>query len=325
MNCSTITPTIVIHGGAWAIPESLLEASCVGVQNAARAGYQILVGEGGSALDAVQAAVRVLEDDPALDAGTGSVLNVAGDVEMDAIIMEGQHLKAGAVAGVKNIRNPINLARMVMDKTDHVMLVGEGANLFASKMGISQVPKEELVTQENIKAWEHYQNFKLTVEDLSSNGADNNNTYGHDTVGAVAVDIHGNVACATSTGGITAKMVGRVGDSPIIGCGAYCDNAVGAVSTTGHGESIMKVTLARDVLYNMQQGMSSQAAAEKSLDYMTERLAGAGGVVVVSNHGDIGYHFTTERMAWASAKDGILNYGINPKETLTGKLLTEAS
>ncbi|XP_002731245.1 isoaspartyl peptidase/L-asparaginase-like [Saccoglossus kowalevskii] len=301
-----LQPAIVIHGGAWAIPDNFAEASKLGVQIAAKIGYKILH-SGGSALDAVEAAVCSLEDDPVFDAGRGSTLNEIGEVEMDAVIMEGSELRAGSVAAVQNIRNPVKLARLVMERTDHCVLVGKGANMFAEEMGIEEVSVDSLVTDSARHDWEHYKKFKVTVNEFFCSRGDP-----HDTVGAVAVDCHGNVACATSTGGITAKRVGRVGDSPIIGSGAYCDNNYGAASATGHGENIMKVTLSRHVLYLIQQGLTPQAAADKSIEYMFERVKGTGGVIVVGNKGDIGYNFNTKRMAWASLKCNTLKYGLNP-------------
>ncbi|XP_071795523.1 isoaspartyl peptidase/L-asparaginase-like isoform X2 [Asterias amurensis] len=302
-----VNPVVLVHGGAWAIPDDLVEDSKAGVQNAARAGYRTLEEAGGTALDAVVAAVCVLEDDPAFDAGTGSVLNEEGEVEMDSVVMEGRELKAGSIACVKNIKNPVKLARLVLEKTDHTMLVGEGANKFAKAMGMDEVPMSTLI---NAKAMEDFQNFKKFRKVVDH--CFHSRSQGHDTVGAVAVDRHGNVACATSTGGISAKMVGRVGDSPIIGSGAYCDNASGAASTTGHGESIVKVTLARQVLYNMQNGDNAQQAAERAISYMSSRVHGSGGTIAVSKTGDIGISFSTERMAWAWAKSGSMHFGINP-------------
>ncbi|XP_038071522.1 isoaspartyl peptidase/L-asparaginase-like [Patiria miniata] len=303
-------PVVLVHGGAWAIPDDLVQASCQGVQNAAKTGYRALTEEGATALDAVVAAVCVLEDDPAFDAGTGSVLNEDGDVEMDAIVMEGRHLQTGAVACVKNILNPVKLARLVMEKTEHVLLAGDGANKFARSVGMKEVPTSVLVNNDAVKELDHFKKFKKTVNGLFS-------TRDHDTVGAVAIDRQGNVACATSTGGITAKMVGRVGDSPIIGSGAYCDNAAGTASTTGHGESIAKVTLARRVVYNMQNGHSAQQAAEEALSYMSTRVNGAGGTIALDRTGNAGIAFTTERMPWAWVGSGSLHYGINPGEDFT--------
>ncbi|XP_033126836.1 isoaspartyl peptidase/L-asparaginase-like [Anneissia japonica] len=205
--CKTILPAILVHGGAWAVPDSLRDAVNCGIQRAVRKGYEVLL-EKDSALDAIEEAVRALEDDPCFNAGTK----------------------------------------------------------------------------------------------------------GHDTVGAVAVDSLGNVASATSTGGITGKEAGRVGDCPLVGCGRYCDNNIGAVSSTGHGESISKVVLAKTIIMYMQQGLSSQEAAEKALSVMTQRVQGSGGVIVVSNTGDIGIAFTTERMSWASMQNDQLCYGLDPGE-----------
>ncbi|CAC5357271.1 ASRGL1 [Mytilus coruscus] len=305
-------PAIAIHGGAWAIPDNLAEASVEGVKVAAQIGYKILQ-KGGSAVDAVEAAVRSLEDDPAFDAGTGSVLNTDGEVEMDAVLMDGKDLKCGSVACIQNIKNPISVARLVMDKTDHVLLVGNGANKFAEQMGVESVETKQLVTEEAIREWEQYVKFKVTVNTLFKQ----RNPIGHDTVGAVAIDTSGNVAFGTSTGGITAKMPGRVGDSPIIGSGGYADNNSGAVSTTGHGESILKVCLAKNITTLLEQGKSVQEAAEESLSAMATRVQGSGGVVVVDKHGNVGKHFTTERMAWSWIKDNQLNYGLNPSEHFT--------
>lgn len=224
--------------------------------------------------------------------------------------MDGKTLSAGGVACVQNIKHPITLARSVMEKTDHVLLVGNGANQFAEEIGMERVQTEELVTEEGRKEYEHFLKFKTTVNVLFRN-RDNS---GHDTVSTVAMDKNGNVAFGTSTGGITAKRPGRVGDSPIIGSGGYADNVSGAVSTTGHGESIMKVCLARHVTYLMEQGMSAQEASEKALLNMSSRVGGSGGVVTLDKTGEIGKHFTTERMAWSWIKEGKLHYGLNPGE-----------
>uniref|UniRef100_A0A8C5W9Z0 Isoaspartyl peptidase/L-asparaginase n=1 Tax=Leptobrachium leishanense TaxID=445787 RepID=A0A8C5W9Z0_9ANUR len=285
-------PVIVVHGGAWAIPDFLAESSTNGVKHAACCGFSILA-QGGSSMQAVEAAVRVLEDDKSFDAGHGAVLNADGNVELDAIIMDGRNLAVGAVSCIKNIANPVTFARTVLEQCRCAMLTGDGANAFAEEMGIPNVPTDELVTEHAIKEWEQYQKYRQSVTSLF------NTEKACDTVGAVAIDSHGNVSCATSTGGITNKMVGRVGDSPIIGCGGYADNLIGAVSTTGHGESIMKVTLARLVLLYMEQGKSPKDAADQALDYMKNRVHGRGGLIVVSKTGEWSASFTTKRMAWA--------------------------
>lgn len=249
--------------------------------------------------------------------GTGSVLNTKGEVEMDSVIMDGRELQCGSVACVQNIKNPVSLARAVLEKTDHTLLVGKGANEFAEEIGIHTVPTDSLVTEDAREEWRHFMQFKTTVNVLFRNREATPSTsavcdtLGHDTVGAVALDRSGTTAAATSTGGITAKRPGRVGDSPIVGAGAYADNESGAVSTTGHGESITKVCLARQVTHLMESGMSAQKASEVALQKMADRVKGHGGVVTVSKDGDIGKHFTTERMAWAWIKAGKLHYGLN--------------
>ncbi|XP_077149001.1 isoaspartyl peptidase/L-asparaginase-like [Ranitomeya variabilis] len=307
-------PVIVVHGGAWAIPDDLADCSKIGVKNAATCGFSILA-KGGSSLEAVEAAVQSLEDNKAFDAGHGAVLNADGDVELDAIIMDGKDLAVGAVSCIKNIANPVMFARKIMEQTPHIMLTGSGANKFAEKLNIENLPTEKLVTANAVKEWEQYQKYNQSVTSLFSTGSM------HDTVGAVAIDSKGNLSCATSTGGITNKMVGRVGDSPIIGSGAYADNFIGAVSSTGHGESIMKVTLARQVLFNMEKGEPPQSAADHALEYMKNKVHGGGGLIVVSKSGEWAARFTTTRMAWASVENNLLTYGLNPGENFREYIL----
>lgn len=300
-------PVIVIHGGAGNISTER-EAGCrAGVKRAAQKGYNILK-EGGSAMDAVEEAVVVMEDDPHFNAGCGSVLNEKGEVEMDAIVMDGKDLASGAVSAVRCIANPIKLARLVMEKTDHLLLTDRGASLFAKTQGVPEVLEESLIVERSREMWEH--NMKHGSDPVESQ-------IGLGTVGAVAIDSAGNVACATSTGGLTNKMVGRVGDTPCIGSGGYADNLVGACSTTGHGETIMKVTLARLVLYYMEQGMSSEDASDRALNYMKTRVDGLGGVIVVNNSGDWTAKFSTNQMSWAAVKDDVLQCGVYHGENET--------
>ncbi len=291
--------TIVVHGGAWNIPENLVGDSIKGVEDATKIGWEILE-NGGSALDAVEAAVMNLEDNPTFDAGIGSVLTENGEIEMDAMIMDGKFLNAGAVAGIRDIKNPIHLARLVMEHTDHVMLIGEGAMRFAKEMKVPRISQELLLTDEALAAWNKYRQFKKAVSTFFS---------GHDTVGAVAIDQEGNLAAATSTGGITGKKPGRVGDSPIIGAGGYADNRIGAASATGHGESILKVVLSRQALFYVQQGVSVIAAAKKALSMMKARVNGHGGLILVDVLGNYAAQFNTEKMAWAAMSDGVLAAG----------------
>jgi beta-aspartyl-peptidase (threonine type) len=291
-------PVIVVHGGAWAIPDRLVEVNIRGVEDAVGKGWGVL-GKGGSALDAIVTAVNSLEDDPVFDAGIGSVLTEEGTVEMDALIMDGATLGAGAVAGLRDIRHPVDLARVVMEKTPHVLMIGEGARRLAEKYGVEKIAQSRLVTDEARQELAEWLEKKRR-------GA----SFGHETVGAVALDRRGNIAAATSTGGVTGKLVGRVGDVPIVGSGGYADNRIGGVSSTGDGESIMKVNLARLVLTYVEAGNPIQEAADRALAYMSQRVDGTGGVVALDNHGNIGHSYTTKRMVWASARNGRIESGI---------------
>ena len=293
-----VKPVIIVHGGAWGIPDRLVDANLSGVEESVKVGWKALEA-GGSALDAVVAAVNVLEDDPSFDAGIGSVLTEDRTVEMDALIMDGAKLDAGAVAGLRDVRYPIRLARKVMEETPHVMMIGEGASRVAAEFGLERITQEELVTDEAVQEFE-----ELSEKSVFGD------SFGHDTVGAVALDSEGNIAVATSTGGVTGKRVGRIGDVPLIGSGGYADNQVGGVSTTGHGESIMKVNLAKLVLTYMNTGMHVQEASEKALGYMRVRVNGSGGLIALDAEGNIGHAFTTKRMVWASIKDGKMETGI---------------
>uniref|UniRef100_A0A8D3AZU4 Isoaspartyl peptidase/L-asparaginase n=1 Tax=Scophthalmus maximus TaxID=52904 RepID=A0A8D3AZU4_SCOMX len=255
-------PVVVVHGGAGHIPKERSETAASGVCSAARAGYAVLRG-GGSSMDAVVEAVSQLENNPSFNAGCGSVLNVKGEVEMDAIVMDGKTLGSGAVSAVRNIANPVQLARLVMDKTSHACLTAEGANQFAWAMGVPKVPEESLITEYSVMRW---------TKNLAPDANPVECQMGKmGTVGAVAVDSEGNIACATSTGGLLNKMVGRVGDTPCIGGGGYADNEAGAVSTTGHGEAIMKVTLARLILFHMEQGDELSHTHARTHAHSTQR------------------------------------------------------
>ncbi|XP_055027303.2 isoaspartyl peptidase/L-asparaginase [Misgurnus anguillicaudatus] len=307
-------PVIVVHGGAGHIPKDNAEISCAGVREAVRAGYAILQA-GGSAMDAVVEAVTLMENNPIYNAGRGSVLNVNGEVEMDAIVMDGKTLASGSVSAVRRVANPVQLARLVMEKTSHLCLTAEGASKFARAMGVPEVPEESLITDYARMRWKkNLQPGANPVEcQMGKMG----------TVGAVAVDIEGNTACATSTGGLINQMEGRVGDTPCIGCGGYADNMIGAVSPTGHGEAIMKVTLSRLILFHMEQGKSPQEASDLALSYMKERVNGLGGVVVVDPKGTWAARFNSFQMAWAAAQQDQLHYGLYHGEDLIEPVCTE--
>ncbi|XP_057704589.1 isoaspartyl peptidase/L-asparaginase [Corythoichthys intestinalis] len=301
-------PVIVVQGGAGTVPSERSEKSKAGVCAAVRAGFAILR-SGGSSMDAVVEAVTKLENDPNFNAGCGSVLTTSGNVEMDAIVMDGKTLASGAVSAVRNIANPVQLARLVMDKTSHNFLTAHGANEFARAMGVPEVPQESLITEYSRMRWR--KNLAPDANPVECQMGKMG------TVGAVAVDAEGNVACATSTGGILNKMEGRVGDTPCIGCGGYADNQVGAVSTTGHGEAIMKVTLARLILFHMEQGLSAEAASDLGLDYMKSRVHGLAGVVTVDPQGHWAARFSSLQMAWAAAQKDTLHYGLYAGEHFT--------
>ena len=237
-----------MHGGAWAIPDDMAGAHVNGVRQALSAGWKVLEG-GGSAVDAVEAAVVVMENDETFDAGRGSFLTSDGRVQLDALMMDGATLRAGGVGCVERIRNPIRAARLVLDESPHVYLVGEGAERFAHQHGLPVCANEELVIAREVERLREAQQQAAIGKPLEFFAE-------HDTVGAVAVDNQGNIAAATSTGGTLNKTPGRVGDSSLIGCGCYADNESAAVSTTGWGEPIMKLVLAKWAADRVQDGIS---------------------------------------------------------------------
>lgn len=303
-----IEPVILVHGGAGDIPEWRVPLKMHGVRKAVKAGYEILSNTKGCVLDAVEAAIKVMEDDEAFNAGKGSVLTIKGTIEMDAIIMEGGNLKTGAVAGLSNVAHPVTVARLVMDTTPHIFLAGPGANDFAMEKGVPFVPDDELITDFARQALEDFIHGK--GEATSELGKESK----HGTVGAVAIDRYGHMACATSTGGMTGKLPGRVGDTPLVGAGGYCDDASGACSATGHGESIARVCLCHHIIGLMQSGLGPKQATELALTNMHERTGGTAGAITLSNKGQVGIHFNSKRMAWAYAQNGEIHSGINPDE-----------
>jgi L-asparaginase / beta-aspartyl-peptidase len=266
-------PAIIVHGGAGRIKDDSLPARLEGCKRAALAGWNILE-QGGSALDAAEAAVVVLEDDPLFNAGTGSTLNSVGQVETDAAIMDGRTLRAGAVAALSGVKNPIKVARRILEDGRHVMLAGQGALLFARQSGLPECSPDSLIVQRERKRWESK----------------------HGTVGCVAFDSGGNLAVATSTGGIFNKLPGRVGDSPLIGCGTYADD-YGAASATGHGEAIIRVLLAKSAVGHLQEGLDAQTAAKVAMRYLEdERIQSTGGIILIDSRGKMGYARNTTQM-----------------------------
>lgn len=267
-------PVLVVHGGAWAIPEELASAHSNGVQKALARGWGILE-QGGSALDAIEEAVVVMEDDEAFDAGRGSFLNREGKVQLDALIMDGATLRAGGVGCVERILNPIRAARKVLSESPHVYFVAEGAERFAEEHGIRLGKNEDLIIPREVERLRAFQAAGgESKQELFAP------TISHDTVGAVALDQQGNLAAATSTGGTLNKAPGRLGDSSLIGCGCYADNQSAAVSTTGWGEPIMKLVLAKWAADRVASGNLPQWIAEEAIHCLEERLNGHGGIIV---------------------------------------------
>ncbi|MCI0494087.1 isoaspartyl peptidase/L-asparaginase [candidate division KSB1 bacterium] len=286
-------PGIIVHGGAWSIPDEYDNDHIQGVYHAVAEIYPHLK-NGMSALDAVEFAVKNLEADPTFDAGRGAFLNAIGEIELDAIIADGATLNFGAVAAVQNILHPVSLARLVMERTEHTFLVGTGAQLFARKNGIPELRPEALLTPRELEFYEQIKNdpkfYSHKPFEPKPNG----------TVGAVAIDVAGNLAAATSTGGTPRKHPGRVGDSPIIGAGAYADNTLGAASATGWGESIMKILMSKTAC-DLLQSHSAKVAAEMAVDLLRERVNGWGGIILIDRNGNIGFAHNTTKMAFAYA------------------------
>jgi L-asparaginase / beta-aspartyl-peptidase len=285
-------PVLLIHGGAWDIPSGQLEAHTRGVMRAAQAGYELLR-EQVSALDAVEAAVTVLEDDETFDAGRGSFLTSDGRVQLDALLMDGATLRAGAVACVERLRNPIQAARLVLERSPHVYLVGAGAEEFAHRQGLPLIDNRELIIDRERERLKTAQaKAKAGIEDQTFTGNH------HDTVGAVALDAQGNLAAATSTGGTLNKTPGRVGDSSVIGCGGYADNRSAAASLTCWGEPIMKLVLGKWAVDRVPL-LGPEQAAEDAIAYLHARLQGHGGMILLGPDGRYGIAHNTPRMAWA--------------------------
>lgn len=321
-----MNPSLIVHGGAWDIPDEAVDACNSGCRRALEAGWSIL-SRGGSALDAVEASVVVLEDDPVFDAGFGSHLNLDGKVECDAIVMNGATLRAGSVAAVQRVRNPVRLARAVLEHCPHMMLVADGAERFAHDQGITLCDPQELISDAERDAWWHCSRDK--------HAAAHHRGHEQGTVGAVALDTSGNLFAATSTGGTCCKLPGRIGDSPLIGCGCYADSAAGGVSCTGFGEAIMKIVMAKSAVEYLRNSHPSEhacpppekrdrlsievvsdgpsnpaipepcgedfhamMAARQAVHQLAHRAHGTGGLILLDRDGNPGFAFNTPRMAY---------------------------
>ena len=277
---TAVKPVIVVHGGAGNIPDHVRPLHRSGLEQALAAGWAILE-EGGTAMNAALAAVKVMEDLPQFNAGLGSALTRTGEVEMDAGLMDGRTLDVGAVAAVRRVANPILLARLVLERSPHILMACEGAEAFAQSEGMSLVPPESLITEER----------RRRLQTLLNEGVG-------DTVGAVALDVHGNIVAATSTGGMMGKLPGRVGDSPLVGCGFYADNALGGCSTTGIGETIARALLAHRAVHGLRGERLPQEAAEAAIAYLKDRIGGEAGLILLDRHGRVGAAWNTRRMSY---------------------------
>lgn len=346
---------LLVHGGAWAIPETERAAHAAGVRRALEAGWAIL-SRAGAAVDAVEAAVTVLEDDETFDAGRGSFLTSDGRVQLDALLMDGGRMKAGGVACVERIRNPIQAARLVLEKSPHVYFVGAGAEAFAAAHGMKLIENAELVlerererlrgAQERAAAGLEDETFSGESDDKErasavmqgteeqgprdrgnkgqekqgekgkegkrsgAGGIGSSGLESHDTVGAVALDVAGNLAAGTSTGGTLNKTPGRVGDSSLIGCGCYADNLSAAVSLTGWGEPIMKLVLGKWATDRVAAGTVPEIAAKEAISYLYNRLGGHGGIILLGPDGRFGLAHNTPAMAWGLATEAGVEVGM---------------
>ena len=296
---SSANYSLQIHGGAGALDNIQDSKTAVryldSIRRVLEHGREVLE-LGGSALQAVETCASLLEDDPVFNAGCGSVLNEYGKVEMDAAIMDGRDLSAGAVAAVQNIPNPVQLARLVMSESEHVLLIAEGAMRFADHCGVARAPDSYFTTGDRVAQLERARlQHKMMLDHDDSEDDSEDQKYG--TIGAVARDLSGNLAAATSTGGIVNKRMGRVGDSPIIGAGVYADNETCAVSSTGYGEEFMRSVIAKTIAdFVYMQDMDAEQATAAGIEYLTRKVKGRGGVIVIDRHGRCASGFTTKKM-----------------------------
>jgi beta-aspartyl-peptidase (threonine type) len=315
---------IVVHGGAGRWQPERSKPGIEGVKRAAGKGFDVLK-NGGSAVDGVMEAVAVMEDDGVFNAGYGSSLNIARKVEMEASIMDGRTLEAGAVGLLRDIKNPVRLARAVMEKTDHVFLVGEGAEMLAN---LEHFKRKNPVTRLRLKYYARQKRALLKGESELPRliglvrAHPEILTYEPGTVGALALDTKGNLAAATSTGGFALKLPGRIGDSPLIGCGTYADNEAGACSTTGRGEVAIRLVLAKTVCSYMENGKAAQDAAELAIKLVNRRMStgyNSMGLITLDRQGRIGAAHNSRNMCWAYLTPEMKE----PEASLTAKIVKD--
>lgn len=289
----------MVHGGAGTLDNIKDDKTATRYLESMRSVMEhgrTVLAAGGPALQVVEACAILLEDNPVFNAGRGSVLNESGKVEMDAAIMDGRDLSAGAVAAVDNIANPIKLARKVMTESEHVLLISEGALRFADHCGMDRATEDYFYTPDRVEQLHRARKRHKVMLDHDDTDEDSEDQkYG--TIGAIARDLDGNLAAATSTGGIVNKRMGRVGDSPIIGAGVYADNETCAVSATGFGEDFMRSVLAKTIAdFVYMKGMDAAQATEAGIQYLTRKVKGRGGVIVIDSAGNCSSGFTTKKM-----------------------------
>jgi beta-aspartyl-peptidase (threonine type) len=305
---------IIIHGGAGSIAPERHAAARKGCYAAAQSGWAVLL-RGGSAMDAIEAAIMTLEDNPGFNAGTGSVLTKDGRAQMDAGVMDGETLDVGAVAGVERVKNPVALARLV-SASPHVLLVGAGAELFATEQGVALVDPQTLVTAAQLERWRrgyrdgddvNVEPKLVALSGLDALPDEHIHAEGdkHGTVGAVAIDRHGRIAAGASTGGMAGKHPGRVGDTPLVGCGYYAETPIGGASCTGHGEHFMRLLLAKRAVDLLESGLSAQAAADAAIETLGLRTGGTGGLILLDAEGTAGFARNTDAMAYAYMREEI--------------------
>ncbi|ASM53576.1 MULTISPECIES: isoaspartyl peptidase/L-asparaginase [Pseudoalteromonas] len=308
---------IAIHGGAGTIEKSKFtpkeeQAYRAKLTQAVEAGYKVLE-QGGESLDAITAAIQVMEQSTYFNAGRGAVYTYDGSHELDASIMDGRNRQAGAVAGVKHVESPINLARLVMDNSVHVMLSGQGAEEFAKEQGIPLIENNLFDTEHRykalLKAKQKLDKAKATSKDYQAAHKALPNNYKMGTVGAVALDKNGNLAAGTSTGGMTAKRYGRIGDAPVIGAGTFAENESCAVSATGHGEYFIRYNVASDICARVKyQGKTITQAGDEVINGVLAPIGGTGGVIIVDTKGNISLPFNTSGMYRASKSNTQATY-----------------
>jgi len=314
-------PVIVVHGGTGTWHPERSQAGSDGVKRAARTGFDVVT-KTGNAVDGVMKAVEVMEDDGAFNAGYGSSLNIKKFVEMESSIMDGKTLQAGAAGLLHDIRYPVRLARIVMEKTDHVFVVGEGAEILAKLFNLERrnpVSELRLKYHENQKKTMLEGNYS-ELPKLASMVKDHPDLFDFDTVGAVALDKDGNVAAATSTGGISLKLPGRIGDSPLIGCGTYADNQSGACSATGMGEIAIRLVLAKTVCSYMENNKTAEDAVEQAINLVNKRMPATYnsiGLISVDVHGRIGAAHNSPNMCWAHLNSNMKE----PAASLTARIV----